>query len=154
MTHPNTNKITNCGELCAWEHHVRSCCCRQIPLPTARPPCCPGKHTALLPDLDPGTALSPTPKLSLLRAALLQHPRRGGHSKQLPAAGCGHAKGKGTFLPLAMPSWVNPAPPGLCTAPALDCSTGRCSDQRPADSNKEQRPVMGSRADHCSQSWS
>lgn len=46
-------------ELCACEHHVRSCCRRQIPLPAARPQRCPGRHPAPLPERDPSTALSP-----------------------------------------------------------------------------------------------
>lgn len=126
-------------ELCACEHHVRSCCRRQIPLPTARPQRCPGRHPAPLPERDPSTALSPPSQIMPpwhQRCHNAHSPGPGArqvHPKQLPAAGCGHAKGKGTFLPLARLSWVNPAPPGLCTAPALHPGMGGCSDQRPAE---------------------
>ena len=126
-------------ELCAREHHVRSCCCRQILLPTARLQRCAGRRSAPLPELNPSTAPSPPSQIIPPQhsAAATHTPTAPGagqvHPKQLPAAGCGHAKGKGTFLPLAMLSRVNPAPPGLCTAPALHASTGGCSDQRPAE---------------------
>lgn len=133
-------------ELCTREHHVKSCYCHQIPLSTVRAQHCWGDTRLLSQSWTPAQSPPHPSKFSLpaQRCCNAHSPKSwAGASQAAPGCRMWACKGKGTFLPLAVLSWVNPAPSSPSSVPSS--VHGRIL--RPERTGWQQGPVMGSRTE-------